>query len=67
VTIDGDRATVAVVFDEDQRLDGAPEAPKRVRIPLVKEGGDWKLRRFTVPTPPPAPGNYGGDDEGADE
>lgn len=64
VAIDGDRATVAVVFDEDQRLEGALEAPERVRLAMVKEGGDWKLATFTIPEPPSAPGNVAGDDEG---
>ena len=50
---------------EISREKGAPAAPKRVRLPLVKEDGDWKLRTFTVPTPPTEPGKLGGDDEGA--
>jgi len=63
VVVEGDRATVALVFDEDQRLEGAPEAPKRVRLAMIEEDGEWRLEKLLIPEPPTTQGIYNNNDD----
>lgn len=63
VAVEGDRATVALVFDEDQRLEGAPEAPERVRLGMIEEDGEWRLEKLLIPEPPSTQPVYNDDEE----
>jgi hypothetical protein len=53
ISINGNRATAALVFlpDEDE-TEGTPTS-ERVKLSLIKEDGDWKLASLNIPSPPP--------------